>query len=186
MGSNETLSCPYLILETANGKNITLPGIPFYIIASVYDCANRKYDWKNDLIACILSGPASMSNLYYQKCSNVSKIECDHHQNFGFGIILYYNFTLVEAIISYEIMLSIQAQGPLIHSLESKMSVTLQPCAWPFIMSDNKECIFLFQDWFCCSSLKYDYQCSNCNDDSLYIKPKHCLSDHWLSSNTNP
>ena len=185
MASNKTLVCPYLILETANGKNTTLPGIPFYLTASVYDCDNRNYDWKNDLIACILSGPASMNNLYYQKCSNLSKIECDHHQNFGFPIIIYYNFTSVEAITSYEIILSIQTQGPLIQLLESNMSVTLQPCTWPFIMSDSKECIFLFQNWFCCSSLKYDYQCSSCNDDSLYIKPNHCLSDHWLSFDTH-
>ena len=185
MSSNKTVSCPYLIIETQNGMNTTFPGMPFYIIASVYDCANRKYDWKNDLIACVLSGPASMNNLYYEKCSNVSKIECDHHQNFGFGVILYYNFTSVEAINSSEIILLIQTQGPLIQSLESNISVTLQPCVWPFVMNDSKQCMFLFQDWFCCSLSKYDYQCSSCNDDSLYIKPNQCLSNHWLSSDTS-
>ena len=66
------MECSYLTVEIANGKNVIFPGESLYLNALVFDCNNRSYDWKNDLIACIISGPASFYQSAFQQCVNLS------------------------------------------------------------------------------------------------------------------
>ena len=64
---NETLECPYLMVRKISYGNTAYFGDLFYVSTSVYDCYNVSYEWKNDLQACIISGPASFNSNVYQQ-----------------------------------------------------------------------------------------------------------------------
>ena len=67
MGSNKILECPYLDIQMVENRNIAISGKTFYISASVHDCNDERYD----LIACVISGPASFYFAYYQLCVTI-------------------------------------------------------------------------------------------------------------------
>ena len=116
----ESLECPYLMIEKTSYGITAYSGGPFYVNASVYDCYNVSYEWKNDLQACIISGPASFDSNIYQQCTTITY---DHH----YYITLYYNTTLNNVTISSEVILLIQTQWPIIETLQSNISVMLNP-----------------------------------------------------------
>ena len=113
----ESLECPYLVIEKISYGITAYSGDPFYVSASVYDCYNVSYEWKNDLQACIISGPAFFDNNLYQQCTTITY---DHH----YYITLYYNITLDNVTDSSEVILLIQTQWPIV--LQSNISVMLK------------------------------------------------------------
>ena len=103
---NETLECPYLMIRKISYGNTAYSGGPFYISASVYDCYNVNYEWKYNLQACIISGPASFDSNVYQQCTIITYI--NHHNNYYHHITLYYNTTSDDVANFSEAMLLIQ------------------------------------------------------------------------------
>ena len=67
---NETFDCSYLIISKTSYWIYS--GYPFYVSASIYDCSNVSYEWKNDLQACIISGPVSFDSNVYQQCTTIT------------------------------------------------------------------------------------------------------------------
>ena len=114
---NETLECPYLM--TSYG-NTAYSGDPFYVSASVYDCCNVSYEWRYDLKACIISGPASFYSNMYQQCTTITYYD---------DITLYYYNTTSNYVTDFSevIILLIQTQWPIIKTLQSNISVMLNP-----------------------------------------------------------
>ena len=97
-------------------------GDPFYVVStSVYDCYNMSYEWKNDLQACIISGPASFDNNLYQQCTTIC-YDCYYYH----CITLYYKTTSYDVTISSEVILLIQTQWPIIETLQYNISVMLK------------------------------------------------------------
>ena len=92
---NESLECPYLMIRKIDYRITAYSGVKFYISASVYDCYNVSYEWKNDLQACIISGPVSFDSNVYQQCT---RITYDHHHH----STLYYYTTTSDNIINYQ------------------------------------------------------------------------------------
>ena len=121
---NETLECPYLMIR--NPWNWISSGYSFYVSASVYDCYNVSYGWKNDLQACIISGPVSFDSNVYQQCTTITYEH--YHDNYYHHITLYYYKTTSDDVTySSEIVLLIQTQWPIIETLQSNISVMLKP-----------------------------------------------------------
>ena len=141
-GLNETMECPYLTVEIANGKNVIFPGESLYLNALVYDCNNRSYDWKNDFIACIISGPASFYQSAFQQCVNLSI------SYLQFSITLYFTNT---SINSTDVILSIITEIPTVQILEFNISVTLQHCPLQFLCQKFEHCSYFNNDLFSCS-----------------------------------
>ena len=104
--ANGMLECPYLKLELSPyyhynynpDNNMTFSGVPFYIYASIYDCNNERFDWKYNLKARVVSGPASFDN--NQQCDTIY-YDCSTDD---FMITLFNNIV----IKSSEVILSIQ------------------------------------------------------------------------------
>ena len=115
---NETLACPYLMISKTN--DVIYSGDPFYISALVYDCYNVSYEWRYDLQACIISGPASFDNNLYQQCTTITYY-------YQYISLYYYNTTLNDVADFSEVILSIQTQWPIIETFESNISVMLNP-----------------------------------------------------------
>ena len=82
MGSNKVLECPYYLnIQMLDDRNISISGEAFYISASVYNCNDEWYDWKYDLKACVVSGPASFYSFYfpyYRQCDAIF-YDCDYY-----------------------------------------------------------------------------------------------------------
>ena len=116
----ETLECPYLMIRMISYGNTAYSGDPFYVSASVYDCCNVSYEWGYDLQACIISGPASFDSNVYQQCTTITY---DHY----YYITLYYNTASGNITNSSEVILLIQTQWPIIETLQSNISVMLNP-----------------------------------------------------------
>ena len=138
---NEPLECPYLITRTSSHEMTVYSGDPFNVSASVYDCCNVRYEWKYDLQACIISGPASFDIDMYQQCTTITydQYHCyDNYYIYSRHITLYYNTTSINVTDSSEVILLIQTQWPIIKTLQSNMSVLLnsQKCR----DSRNKAC----------------------------------------------
>ena len=114
----ESLECPYLMIEKISYGITAYSGGPFYVNASVYDCCNVSYEWKNDLQACIISGPASFDSNIYQQCTTITY---DHY----YYITLYYNTTSDNVTISSEVILLIQTQSVMLHSVCCYFSSTI-------------------------------------------------------------
>ena len=102
-------------------NNTIFSGVPFYMCASIYDCNNETFYWKNDLEACVVSGPASFYR--NQKCSTIY-YDCSTD---SFEIILFDN----NRIYSSEVVLSIQTNLPIIQTLESNLSINLKQSTKP-------------------------------------------------------
>ena len=120
---HETLECPYLMIR--NPWNWIYSGDSFHVSASVYDCYNVSYEWKNDLQACIISGPVSFDSNVYQQCKTIT---CDHcYDNYYYHHITlyYYKTTSDDVIDSSEVVLLIQTQWPTIETFQSNISVIL-------------------------------------------------------------
>ena len=115
---NETLECPYLMIR----ENTAYSGDPFYVSASVYDCCNVSYEWRYDLKACIISGPASFDSNIYQQCTTITYYYDDI-------ITLYYYNTTSNDVTDFSevIILLFQTQWPIIKTLQSNISVMLNP-----------------------------------------------------------
>ena len=141
-GLNETMECSYLTVEIANGKNVIFPGESLYLNALVYDCNNRSYDWKNDLIACIISRPASFYQSAFQQCVNLSI------SYLQFSITLYFSNT---SINSTDVILSIITEIPTVQTLQFNLSVTLQHCPLQFLCQKFEHCSYFDNDLFSCS-----------------------------------
>ena len=119
--ANEMWECPCLKLKMLPynynlDNNTIFSGVTFYICASIYDCNNETFYWKNDLEACVVSGPASFySN---QQCSTIY-YDCSTD---SFAIILFDN----NRIYSGEVLLLIQTNLSIIQTLQSNLSINLK------------------------------------------------------------
>ena len=160
---NETMECQYLTVEIANGKNVIFPGESLYLKALVYDCNNRSYDWKNDLIACIISGPASFYQSAFQQCANLSISYLE------FSITLYFTNT---SINSTDVVLSIITEIPTVQTLQFNISVTLQRCPLQFLGQKFEQCKYFYNDLFFCSKYKNDYNCIISSKDKCFSQDK--------------
>ena len=146
--------CPYLAIDMVNGKNTTFPGESLYLNAFIYDCNNRRYNWKNDLRACIISGPVSFYQSTFQQCTNLSI------GYFQFSITLYFTNT---SINSTDVILSIEAEVPTAQTLQSNISVTVQSCLLQFFDYQRR---FLNNEFFSCSrNYKNDYYYNICSSN---------------------
>ena len=125
---NETLKCPYLMTRMSSHGMTVYSGNLFNVSASVYDCCNVSYEWKYDLQACIISGPASFDIDMYQQCTTTTYDQYPYYKNYTYShhITLYYNTTSINVTDSSEVILLIQTQWPIIKTLQSNMSVMLK------------------------------------------------------------
>ena len=122
--ANGMLECPCLILKMSHcyyynsnpDNNTAFSGVPFYICPSIYDCNNETFDWRYNLKACVVSGPASFGS--NQQCDI---IYVDYWSR-DFVITLINNNT----INSSEVILSIQTDLSIVHTLESNLSIILK------------------------------------------------------------
>ena len=107
---NESLECPYLMIRKISYRITAYSGVKFYISASIYDCYNVSYEWKNDLQACIISGPVSFDSNVYQPCTTIT-YEHYHDNYYYHHITLYYYKTTSDDVTdSSEVVLLIQTQ----------------------------------------------------------------------------
>ena len=124
---NDSSECPYLMVSKINYGITAYSGDPLCVKASVYNCSNVSYEWKYDLQACIISGPASFDNNVYQNCTTITYDHyCDNYydyHNINLITLYYYNTTLNYMTSSSEVMLLIQTQWPIV--LQSNISVML-------------------------------------------------------------
>ena len=124
MGSNKVFECPYLDIEMDDDSNIAISGETFYITATVYDCNGESHDWRYDLIACVISGPASMYFPHYKQCQTIS-YDCNYNCSRSFPITLFYNSQSDNMAKSSDVMLSFQTQGFINQTLQQNLSVYL-------------------------------------------------------------
>ena len=122
MNSNKILECPYLDIQMVENRNIAISGKTFYISASVCDCNDEWYDWRYDLIACVISGPASFYFAYYQQCATIF-YDCNYCYYTNFGVTLFYNSHNMAK--SSEVTLLFQTQGLISQTLQQNLSVNL-------------------------------------------------------------
>ena len=109
-----------------NHWNWIYSGYSFYVSASVYDCYNVSYEWKNDLQACIISGPVSFDSNVYQQCKTIM-YEHAYYNYYHHRITLYYYKTTSDDVTdSSEVILLIQTQWPTIETFQSNISVILE------------------------------------------------------------
>ena len=158
----ETSKCPYLI---ASAKS-RLGEQHININATVIDCSDITYVWKNDIIVCIISGLVIFKNK--KMCTSVSFSE---NQNFTVELNSKLNDTITN---SSNITLSVEAQVPIVQTLQTNISITLAPaltCTWPFVV-DKMNCQFIYKDWFCCSRYQTNNNNCHCNVHSDYIRLK--------------
>ena len=106
-------------------SDVIYTGDPFYVNASVYDCSNVSYEWKNDLQVCIISGLVSFDSDVYQPCTTITYEH--YHDNYYYHHITlyYYKATSDDVTDSSEVILLIQTQWPTIETFQSNISVML-------------------------------------------------------------
>ena len=128
---NDSLDCPYLMITRTSYDRI-YSGVQFYVSATVYDCSNVSYEWRYDLQACIISGPASFDNNLYQQCTTIPYY-------YHYITLYYYNTTSNDVTDSSEVILFIQTQWPIIEKLQSNISVMLNPRTQFFCHNDSRK-----------------------------------------------
>ena len=127
--ANGMLECPCLILKMSRcdyynsnpDNNIAFSGVPFYICPLIYDCNNETFVWRHNLKACVVSGPASFDSNQQCDIIHYDTTYFDYWTR-DFVITLFNNNT----INSSEVMLSIQTDLSIVHTLESNLSIILK------------------------------------------------------------